>query len=59
MNISRVTITRENLKQTDACYYSGFRKYTEAKRIEELDHLLAAVLYDIAANQKQEDNKNE
>jgi len=55
MNISRITVLRESLKKEDAYYYDGFHKYTEPKTIEGLDRILAAVLYDIATNQKQED----
>lgn len=56
MNISRLTVTRESLKKEDAYHYDGFRKYTEPRVIEELERILAAVLYDIATNKKQEDN---
>lgn len=59
MNISRLTVTRESLKKEDAYYYNGFRKYTEPKAIEGLNRILAAVLYDIVANNNQEEKKND
>lgn len=53
MNVSRIIITRESLKKSDdAYYYDGYLKYKEPKKIEQLDNLIAAVLYDIACKSK-------
>lgn len=53
MNVSRIIITRESLKKSDdAYYYDGYLKYKEPKKIEQLDNLIAAVLYDMACKAK-------
>lgn len=55
MNISRIIISRESLKKSnDSYYYDGYRKYKKPKEIEQLDKLIAAVLYDMACTSKKE-----
>lgn len=61
MNISRIIISRESLKKNDNTYhFDGYRKFKEPNTIEQLDNLIAAVLYDIACQAKKaEENKNQ
>lgn len=58
MNVSRIIITRESLKKIDdAYYYDGYRKYKEPQKIENLERLTVAVLYDMACKAQQNQEK--
>lgn len=59
MNISRIIISRESLKNSDNAYhFDGYRKFKESNTIEQLDNLIAAVLYDIACKSKNTEKFN-